>query len=397
MQTGKPNIVIVQDALLSLYLMSKHTEPILESTFMNLCMIHEDICIWDLDRIDHIERVVHECGYAYPRFCGRTLISLILPDTLNVNVFDTVKNNQVIIKQGVMLEGFLDKSFLGKHKESLIKRIISEYGMKRCVQFINECQFLGYTWITWRGFSIGLDDCCPPHEEKQAQIISGIVAKCSMEARMAQDRFQNTNIREVRVMDALNKAKDVGLKLARDNLDESNALLHTVTSGSKGDFFNVAQITGLLGQQNINGQRIRPTLTAGFRTLPHYPLTSHEDDFTARGFVEQSFVRGLDPRSAFLHAISGREGVCDTAVGTAITGYIQRRMAKLLECIQIAYDSTVSDSKGRIYQFAYNITGSNPAQESNHIHHDVWNIRSFVTQLNMRYVRENQLPVSFEI
>ena len=44
-------------------------------------------------------------------------------------------------------------------------------------------------------------------------------------------------------INALNKAKDIGLKIAKDALDKNNNFLSTVNSGSKGDFFNITQIT----------------------------------------------------------------------------------------------------------------------------------------------------------
>ena len=51
------------------------------------------------------------------------------------------------------------------------------------------------------------------------------------------------------------------------------------------------------------------------------------DDFgpESRGFVENSYLRGLTPQEFFFHAMGGREGLIDTAVKTSETGYIQRR------------------------------------------------------------------------
>ena len=62
------------------------------------------------------------------------------------------------------------------------------------------------------------------------------------------------------------------MKIAKEALGENNNFVATVTSGSKGDYFNIAQIAGILGQQNHAGQRIAPTLTNGTRTLPFYPI-----------------------------------------------------------------------------------------------------------------------------
>ena len=52
-------------------------------------------------------------------------------------------------------------------------------------------------------------------------------------------------------------------------------------------------------------------------------------DPAARGFVENSFYTGLTPTEFFFHTMGGREGLVDTAVKTAETGYMQRRLVKV--------------------------------------------------------------------
>ena len=53
-------------------------------------------------------------------------------------------------------------------------------------------------------------------------------------------------------------------------------------------------------------------------------------DPAARGFVENSFYTGLTPTEFFFHTMGGREGLVDTAVKTAETGYMQRRLVKVI-------------------------------------------------------------------
>ena len=102
-------------------------------------------------------------------------------------------------------------------------------------------------------------------------------------------------------------------------------------------------MTACVGQQNVEGRRI----AFGFRhrTLPHF----NKDDYgpESRGFVENSYLRGLTPQEFFFHAMGGREGLIDTAVKTAETGYIQRRLVKAMEDLQVKYDATVRNSAGR--------------------------------------------------
>lgn len=85
------------------------------------------------------------------------------------------------------------------------------------------------------------------------------------------------------------------------------------------------QVIACVGQQNVEGKRI----PFGFRkrTLPHFI----KDDYgpESRGFVENSYLAGLTPSEFYFHAMGGREGLIDTAVKTAETGYIQRRLIKV--------------------------------------------------------------------
>ena len=61
-----------------------------------------------------------------------------------------------------------------------------------------------------------------------------------------------------------------------------------------------------------------------------------------------SYLTGLNPDELYFHAMGGREGLIDTAVKTAETGYISRRLIKALEDVMVAYDGTVRTSKSEI-------------------------------------------------
>lgn len=73
-----------------------------------------------------------------------------------------------------------------------------------------------------------------------------------------------------------------------------------------------------VGQQIIGGSRIAD----GFddRTLPLFYKSARTP--AAKGFVRNSFYTGLSPAEFIFHAASGREGLVDTAVKTAETGYM---------------------------------------------------------------------------
>jgi hypothetical protein len=111
-----------------------------------------------------------------------------------------------------------------------------------------------------------------------------------------------------------------------------------------------------VGQQAIRGERINRGYSS--RTLPHFRV----DDLTpqARGFVESSYRKGLNPEEFFFHAMGGREGLVDTAVRTSTSGYMQRRLVNALQDMIIENDGTVRNSDKNIIQFRYGDDGIDP-------------------------------------
>ncbi|TFK37902.1 hypothetical protein BDQ12DRAFT_698861 [Crucibulum laeve] len=112
------------------------------------------------------------------------------------------------------------------------------------------------------------------------------------------------------------------------------------------------EISACVGQQSMESRWI----SFGFhhRTLPHFI----KDDLSpeSRGFVENSYLRGLTPQE-FFHAMARREGLIDTALKTTQTSYIQRRLMKALEDVIVYYDDIVRNSLGDRIKFVYGEDG----------------------------------------
>jgi DNA-directed RNA polymerase II subunit RPB1 len=158
---------------------------------------------------------------------------------------------------------------------------------------------------------------------------------------------------EAQVNQQLNDARDKSGNIALEDLSQVNRLRNMVQAGSKGNNINISQIMACVGQQNVEGKRI----AFGFnkRTLPHFS----KDDFgpESKGFVQNSYFLGLTPSELYFHAMGGREGLIDTAVKTAETGYISRRLMKALEDVMVKYDGSIRTSKDHIIQFLYGEDG----------------------------------------
>ena len=66
---------------------------------------------------------------------------------------------------------------------------------------------------------------------------------------------------------------------------------------------------------------------------------------------------GLTPQEFYLHAMGGREELVDTAVKTATTGYLQRRLVKVMEDLCVKYDGTIRNAQGHIVALQYGPEG----------------------------------------
>ena len=130
---------------------------------------------------------------------------------------------------------------------------------------------------------------------------------------------------------------------------ENGMQLMTI-SGAKGSNVNVTQISCMLGQQELEGRRV-PVMVSG-KTLPSF--RAFDLGPRAGGYITGRFLTGIKPQEYYFHCMAGREGLVDTAVKTARSGYLQRCLIKHMEGLKVNYDSTVRDSAdGSIYQFHY--------------------------------------------
>jgi DNA-directed RNA polymerase beta' subunit len=363
-QSSKPNMAIVQDSLLGVYKMTKGTVLIPKHIFYDITM-KLDIRVDVIEKLKHIRRVLKMKGKKIQAFTGKGLISFFLPQDLHYENKNNADPLEPVVKiyRGVLYEGAFNKAIVGSAHNSLIQIINKEYGPDEASAFIDHVQFVTNAWLVTSTFTVGLNDCMITSAESQ-QEIKAVVDRYYIEAEGVKETTKHAGIREMRVNGALSKARDAGMRLAKNALNPDNAFISTVTSGSKGDYFNIAQITGLLGQQSIQGQRIPKQLNHGQRTLYHYPFgeLSVEREYESRGFVTSSFIKGLNPREYFMHAISGREGVSNTSLSTSISGYLQRSVVKLSEDMVTQQDGSVRDTAGKIYQLSYGEDGIEPKQ-----------------------------------
>lgn len=366
---GTPVIVILQDALLGAYLMSKENSMIVEqSSYNDIIMCLSRPTKFFMQRKSEIRTTLQQLGLYKDESSlrtGRSLLALILPYTFNYN------SDDLKIKNGVIYEGVLTKKYLGSTKTSFVYLFKMEFGNKECVNFINDIQFMTNKWLTYNSFSVNISDCY------QNDISTKVIEEKLLESNFIKKTILNKKLAEAKINLLLSNAKDIGMKIAEN---KNNNFVETIKSGSKGDYFNLGQVKGLLGQQIINGERIKNQVSNCTRSLIHYPKKEMtlKEEYESRGFIMNSFYKGLNPKEFFFHSMSGRQGVCDTAMTTYMSGYNMRKLVKLTEDIKIHNDGTVADSSGNTYSFAYGDLGLNPESK------DV-NVSRIIDKLNDEY------------
>jgi DNA-directed RNA polymerase II subunit RPB1 len=362
-QSNRPVIGIVQDTLLGCRKFTLRDTFIEKDLFFNLLMWMK---AWD--------GVIPPPAILKPRplWTGKQVFSMFLPRISLTRVSNghpddedtkiSPGDTQVRIEQGELICGICDKKTLGASEGSLVHIIWKEFGPEAARDCLNAIQAVVNHWLLNNGFSVGIADFIADKEvladirrkimdaSHEVDILINDARSGALERQPGRSMFESF---EAQVNSALNKATETAGKLATNSLKMSNSIKSMVFAGSKGNTINICQIIACVGQQNVEGKRI----PFGFRdrTLPHFVKEKLNPE--SRGFVENSYMSGLDPKEFFFHAMGGREGLVDTAVKTAKTGYVQRRLVKAMEDVMVKYDGTVRNSNGDVIQFLYGEDG----------------------------------------
>lgn len=272
----------------------------------------------------------------------------------------------LVIRNSEVMCGCFDKATVGDgKKDSVFYVIMRDYGVDYAVQAMNRLAKVSARWLTNNGFSLGINDVTPGvrlNQKKQA-LIDKAYAECdilikqynagTIERMPGCDELTSM---ENKIGGILSAVRAAAGEVCFEELSRWNAPLLMAKCGSKGSNINVSQMVASVGQQMIGGARVAD----GFqhRTLPHFPKAARQP--VSKGFVSNSFFSGLTPPEFIFHAMSGREGLVDTAVKTAETGYMSRRLMKSLEDLSKQYDNTVSNSSGTVVQFQYGADDLDP-------------------------------------
>jgi DNA-directed RNA polymerase subunit beta' len=238
---------------------------------------------------------------------GRALLFDIVPDGLP---FDLV-----------------DRDMTKKSISQLINACYRRVGLKETVIFADQLMYLGFRMSTRAGVSIGLDDMVIPAEKE------AILARAEQEVKDIEDQFASGLVtngeRYNKVIDIWSHTNDQVAKAMMDKLGKEkavskdgkeveqksfNSIFMMADSGARGSAAQIRQLAGMRGlMAKPDGSIIETPITANFR-------------------------EGLNVLQYFISTHGARKGLADTALKTANSGYLTRRL------VDVAQDLVVTET-----------------------------------------------------
>ncbi len=370
-KNGEPIISATQDFVTAAYLLSSKENFFDRKTFTTLCM-------YMVDGNLHLDLPPPAILKPRALWTGKQVFSVLMrpnkKSPVKVNMDAKCREYRarpgqtpdmdpqdgwLVVRNSEVMCGRMDKTTVGSgKKDSIFYVILRDFGPDEAVKAMNRLAKLSARYLSNQGFSVGINDVYPVQklQELKLNLVSTAYKECDDLIQKFKagelEKATGCNMDETlenAISGILNRVRQQAGEYCIETLSKWNSPLIMANCGSKGSNINVAQMVTLVGQQMIGGARVAD----GFqdRTLPHFPKNARQPP--SKGFVRNSFFSGLTPTEFLFHAISGREGLVDTAVKTAETGYMSRRLMKSLEDLSTQYDDTVRNSSGGIVQFQF--------------------------------------------
>ena len=195
----------------------------------------------------------------------------------------------------------VDKKVLGK----LLSQIYEKYGTSKTAALANALKDLGFMYATKAGVTISISDLDVPEAKK------GLISAAEKEIEEAQRRYERGDITEVerynKVIDTWSATTDSLTKEVVDNFDRLNPVYMMAFSGARGNISQVRQLVGMRGlMADSQGQIIDLPIKANFR-------------------------EGLNVTEYIISSYGARKGLVDTALKTADSGYLTRRLVDVAQ------------------------------------------------------------------
>ena len=228
---------------------------------------------------------------------------------------------RLIYNQGIPQDlGFVDRSdpenafepelnftVMKKNLGTIIAKCISKHGLSKTAELLDYIKATGYKYSTTAGITVSVDDVKVPPAKKQ------ILADAQAEVDKVTKQYRRGLITDKERYDTVIKiwedATDKVTDAMKDNFDRLNPVYMMSESGARGNLNQLRQIAGMRGlMASTTGKTVEIPITSSFR-------------------------EGLDPLEYFISAHGARKGLADTALRTADSGYLTRRLVDVSQDI----------------------------------------------------------------
>ncbi len=202
----------------------------------------------------------------------------------------------------------VDKKRLGK----IVNELAERYTKVEVAETLDNMKSAGFHWATRSGVTIAIDDVVTPKAEKEEILGAAEKRAEKIESQFAKGLITDEERRQELIEIWTKATNDVDEKM-RANFPRTNGLYRMVTSGARGNWMQVRQIAGMRGLvANPKGEIIpRP--------------------------IKSNFREGLSVLEYFISTHGARKGLADTALRTADSGYLTRRL------VDVSQDVIVRD------------------------------------------------------
>lgn len=343
---GLSIIGCVQDAISGNYLLTKN----MTLTRNEAVDLLASVGVEDFSRLARKEQID-----------GKEVFSALIPEDFNFTG-KTKENEEVSIKNGKLVEGYMDRSNLGEGSGLLLRNIHKKYGKGFTIDLLGKIFRLGIEVLLKTGFTCAVSDTDLP--ENASLRIQETLNNAKKESENLIVLYKDNKLEsfpgktleesiELRILEVLNKARNETGEIVAKFADMTSHTTIMARSGARGNLLNLAQMAACVGQQALRGKRIEKGYDG--RTLSSFKKNDLSP--AARGFISERFKTGLSPTEFFFGAMTGRDSLMDTALRTPKSGYLYRRLANALQDLKVEYDGTVRDASSKIVQFQYGEDG----------------------------------------
>lgn len=227
-------------------------------------------------------------------------------------IFDKGVNVKEFIKT-LPDPGAFKKKFIG----AVIAEIFRRFGTTVTSQTLDKIKELGYTYSTRAGITMSVSDVTVPEEKKE--ILADAQKKVDMVMRQYRRGLITDEERYDRVISIWSQAKDKITEVLMNNMGKYNPIYMMADSGARG---NVSQITQLAGMRGLMANPAGKIIEQPIRT---------------------NFREGLTVLEYFISTHGARKGLADTALRTADSGYLTRRLVDVAQDVIVREDDCGTD------------------------------------------------------